>query len=274
MCSKRAVIPFWESPRVHLGPFNVELMGLFVAAGVWTALLLGQRHARSRGLPDELLATAGVLALGVGLVTGHLFHLYVYHPEELAKSPWQPLKFWDGSSSLGGLIGGVVAVLAYFRFKRIQKWDYGDTFALGIAPGWAIARFGCFVAHDHPGSLTASPLGVAFPAGARHDLGLYEALLLGGISAALWLLEPTGVGRRRRFDGQLIGVLALLYGVGRFFLDFLRAEDLAQAYVDVRYAGLTPGQYVAFALVGFGVWRLSRRPPLTPPTAGARAPSR
>jgi phosphatidylglycerol:prolipoprotein diacylglycerol transferase len=53
-------------------------------------------------------------------------------------------------------------------------------------------------------------------------------------------------------------VLALLYGVGRFGLDFLRARDLP--YVDARYLGLTPAQYACIALVLFGLWRLTNRP--------------
>ena len=28
--------------------------------------------------------------------------------------------------------------------------DYGDAFAVGVPTGWAIARIGCFLAHDHP----------------------------------------------------------------------------------------------------------------------------
>ena len=39
----------------------------------------------------------------------------------------------------------------WFRVKRIRFRDYADAFALGIAPGWGVARIGCFTVHDHPG---------------------------------------------------------------------------------------------------------------------------
>ncbi|MHB8872054.1 MAG: prolipoprotein diacylglyceryl transferase [Myxococcaceae bacterium] len=256
------MIPYWDPPKLHLGPLTVELFGLFVAAGAILGLHLGQRHARKMGVPERPMLDATVWAIGVGLFTAHWVHLLFYHPEELARSPWQPLRFWDGSSSLGGAFGGVGAVLVYFRVKRVPKWDYADAFALGVAPGWAIARLGCFAVHDHPGVLSSFPLAVAFPMGARHDLGLYEALLLGGIGVLVHLLA-----RRGKLPGQLIGVLALLYGAGRFALDFLRGEDLPRAYVDVRYAGLTPGQYLCFLLVAFGVYRLASAPKLSAPKA-------
>jgi phosphatidylglycerol:prolipoprotein diacylglycerol transferase len=246
------VLPFWEPPKLHLGPLTVELFGLFVAAGAFLGLYLGQRHARRLGLPDQPILEALVWAIGLGLFTAHWAHLAFYHPEEMAKSRLQPLRFWDGSSSLGGAAGGVVAILIFFKVKRLPVWDYADAFALGVAPGWAVARLGCFAVHDHPGSLSKFPLAVDFPMGARHDLGLYEALLLGAIGLLVHALA-----RRGRCPGQLIGVVALGYGLGRFALDFLRAQDLPRAYVDVRYAGLTAGQYICFLLVGYGFYRLA-----------------
>ena len=258
MCFKDRVIPYWEPPKVHLGPLTIELFGLFVAAGAFLGLYLGQRHARRLGLSDRPVLDSLVWAIGAGLFTAHWVHLAFYHPEEMAKSPLQPLRFWDGSSSLGGAAGGVVAVLVFFRVKKLPVWDYADAFALGVAPGWAVARLGCFAVHDHPGRLSSFLLAVNFPMGSRHDLGLDEALLLGGIGLLVHALA-----HERKLPGRLIGVVALVYGVGRFALDFLRAQDLPHAFVDVRYAGLTAGQYACFGLVGYGLFRLAVPPRLS-----------
>jgi phosphatidylglycerol:prolipoprotein diacylglycerol transferase len=173
-------------------------------------------------------------------------HVLLYHPEELHGSwkLWQVLKFWDGLSSTGGVLGGTAGVVLYFRIRRVPFSRYADLFALALPPGWAVARLGCFSVHDHPGRLTTFPLAVAFPEGARHDLGLYDALLLGLISAIVYALARRGLLRDR-----LLPLVALLYGIGRFFLDFLRASDLP--YVDARYFGLTPAQYVC---IGFAVY--------------------
>ena len=134
-----------------------------------------------------------------------------------------------------------------------------------LAPGWGIARLGCFVVHDHPGVLTHSPLAVAFPAGARYDLGLFDAALLFALTAIVWVLD-----RRGALKGRLIGVLALGYGTGRFFEDFLRASDLP--YHDARYLGLTPAQYICFALVAFGIYRLAVLPVIALPAPESTPP--
>ena len=63
----------------------------------------------------------------------------------------------------------------------------------------------------------------------------------------------------------MLALLALLYGSGRFALDFLRASDLP--YVDARYLGLTPAQYGAALLVLWGIYVLARhRRPTFEPT--------
>jgi len=100
--------------------------------------------------------------------------------------------------------------------------------------------------------LTSFPLAVVFPDGPRHDLGFYDALLLAAITLVLY-----GLRRRGALRGSFLTVLALLYGAGRFALDFLRARDLP--YVDARYLGLTPAQYFCMALVAYGAWALLAR---------------
>lgn len=240
------MIPYFTIPPLHFGPIDLQSFGVLSALGVWLAHGLLVRGARARGLNERLLSGAATWALIGGLVGAHLVHLLLYHPEELRGfwGAWQLLKIWDGLSSTGGVLGGTAAVLLYFRLRRLAFLPYSDAFALAVTPGWAVARLGCFSVHDHPGRLTSFSLAVAFTEGARHDLGLYDALLLGVITAILYALARKGVLRDR-----LLPLVALLYGIGRFFLDFLRATDLP--YVDARYWGLTPAQY---ACIGFAVY--------------------
>jgi phosphatidylglycerol:prolipoprotein diacylglycerol transferase len=101
--------------------------------------------------------------------------------------------------------------------------------------------------HDHPGRVSDFALAVADyqvgkpPWPPRHDLGLYEAIALGCISLAFVFLS-----RSPRKPGYYMGLLGLLYPPTRFLLDFLRAPHAEGG--DVRYAGLTPSQYVSVGL--------------------------
>jgi phosphatidylglycerol---prolipoprotein diacylglyceryl transferase len=247
-----ALIPWFELPSLSLGPFTIQSFGVLSALGILAAVNLAARGARETGKNPQVILDFAVAGVLTGVIVGHLVHLFFYHPEEL-EDPWRVLKFWEGLSSMGGLLGGIIAAAVYFRRKRIRFHDYGDAFALGVAPGWGIARIGCFTVHDHPGSHTDFFLAVRFPDGGRHDLGLYEAIVLLSLAAILWVFHRRGVMRDR-----LLGLLAVAYGIARFLLDFLRARDVA--YADARYLGLTPAQYVALALVAYGAWAIARGP--------------
>jgi phosphatidylglycerol---prolipoprotein diacylglyceryl transferase len=241
------LIPYFELPSLHLGPFTIQAFGFFAAAGVYLAVRLAAAAAHRRGLDPKPVLDFAVWGVLAGVIFGHLAHLLLYHPEEL-REPIRILQVWEGLSSFGGLLGGIVAAAVYFHRRGLRFHDYADAFALGMAPGWGVARIGCFVVHDHPGVRTTFALAVAFPGGPRHDLGLYDALVLFAISAVLWLLDRRGLWR-----GRLLAALAVLYGIARFFLDFLRASDVP--YPDARYLGLTPAQYACYLLFAYAGWR-------------------
>lgn len=258
------MIPWFELPTVRVGPVTLQFFGLFAAAGVFLAVRVADWAAVQRGLRPRLIVDFSIWGVISGVFFGHLVHLVAYHPEELAD--WKRVvQFWEGLSSFGGLAGGLLAAVFFFRAKGVRLSEYLDCFALGMAPGWAVARLGCFAVHDHPGVHTRFPLAVQFPDGARHDLGLYDALVLFALSGLLWALW-----RRRRAEGKLLAVLASSYGIARFLLDFLRARDVP--YADARYLGLTPAQYGCFLLVGWGLLRLvARRPGGSNPSSPGEA---
>jgi len=239
------MIPWIEIPSFSLGPLTVQAFGVLVAIGIVVGFNIGLKHVLRSGL--EPAPYNGFLLWGVlgGILGGHLVHLFLYHPEELSLLRF--LQVWNGLSSLGGILGAVVAMRIYFGRRKISFAAYADSFAMGIAPAWCIGRVGCFVAHDHPGLLTHFVLAVQYPGGARHDLGLYDAMLLFCITVLVHVLD-----RRKVLRGRLLAVVAISYGLVRFFFDFLRATDVP--YADARYGGLTPGQYICFLLILWGGW--------------------
>ena len=248
-----AVIPWFELPTLRLGPLAIQSFGVLSALGILAAASLAAHAAKGMGKDPQVILDFAVVGVLAGVVGGHVVHLVFYHPEELS-DPVRVFKFWEGLSSMGGLGGAIVAAAVWFRVKRVAFAGYADAFALGMAPGWGVARIGCFTVHDHPGVFTSFPLAVRFADGPRHDLGLYEAIVLLLLGALLWTLH-----RRGALRGKLLPLLGLLYGTARFLLDFLRATDVP--YADGRVLGLTFAQYFAVGLVAYGVWALVRRAP-------------
>jgi phosphatidylglycerol:prolipoprotein diacylglycerol transferase len=232
------MIPYFTLPVWQLGGVPVDPWGLLVCGG----FVLGLEIARARGIRLGLdvrdIVDGSVFIVLMGFLGGHLVHVLAYHPDTFARDGVMSLvRVWEGFASTGGFLGAVTGAVLFFRVIRPRPfWAHADTVMFGFPFAWIFGRAGCFVVHDHIGAPTGFPLAVAFPGGARHDLGLYETLLAVAI-AGLFLV----LARRPRVAGFYTTVWCLVYAPARFGFDFLRNTDLRNA--DVRWQGLTPAQY-------------------------------
>lgn len=244
------MIPYFTNPLEHVlpAPFN-DSWGVLVCVGFIVGLEIARARAIRIGL-DVRDVIDGIMAIvGGGFVVGHLVHVLAYHPEQLEeKGPIVLVQVWAGLSSFGGFVGAIVGGLVFYKLLRPRPWLlHSEAILYGFPVGWLFGRLGCFSAHDHIGRRTDFFLAVDFPGGARHDLGLYEAIL-----AAFIAIVFAVAGRKPRHVGFFVATWCFLYAPARFGFDFLRNTDLGSA--DVRWASLTPAQWGCLLMLGAGVW--------------------
>lgn len=220
-----------------------------VPAAIISGYWFGLRRARQGGLDDRQWESATQWGVGMGLVISHAVEILLYHPGKLKTDGWFTLfRFWEGLSSYGGFFGAVITLFIYFGIRKKRWWKEADVLIQALFVGWIFGRLGCTVAGDHPGPRTDFFLAYPYPPpdGPRHNLGLYEMLftLLGIVPANLWLY------RKKPPVGSFLAMDCLIYGAGRFALDFMRATDLPDS--DPRYLGLTLAHYCSLATFVFG----------------------
>jgi phosphatidylglycerol:prolipoprotein diacylglycerol transferase len=238
------MIPHFARTEVALGPLTVHGFGLMVAAAVLVGVEVLRKRAIRKALEPGLAQRLVAWVLAGGFVGAHLVDRLVYFPGDTWRDPGSLLRLWAGLSSFGGFLGAVAALWLFTRVHPLGglAWSYVDLVAFAFPFGWVLGRLGCFLAFDHPGSPTGSFLGQMDATGVvRHNLGLEEALYTAAIAFVFARL-----GRTKQHPGFFAGLLAVLYAPFRFGLDFLRQ-------VDVRYAGLTPGQYGAIVVLVCGI---------------------
>lgn len=238
------MIPYFQFTTIQLGPLTLYVWGLFVALGFLVGLYVAKLRAKKLGLDEKIVVDIAFWLITAGFVGGRLGYVLFYDLSTFIENPLQIFQVWDGGMSFfGGLILAVGTGVWFLRKKKVDVYKYSDAMIFGLPIGIFIGRIGCFLIHDHPGTATDFILGVEYPDGVvRHDHGLY--LSLSGLALAgvfLW------ISRKKRPVGTYIAVFSIWYGTVRFLLDFMRT-------IDVRYAGLTPGQYFSILLLGFGLW--------------------
>lgn len=237
------MIPYIEVGPIELGAFKLQPFGMLVLLGVGAFILAAHYRGLALGLDAGHVLVGSALVVGGSVVGGHVFAAVAYYPENLAGNPLYLLRFTDGQSLFGGLLGGSLAGIVYLLVRRFPLLLFSEPYAYGTVASLIFGRLGCTLAHDHPGHVTTFWGAVTgWPDGAtRHDLGLYELVLMVALFGLMLTLR-----NRRGLPGLQVAVPMVLYGIARFGLDFLRS-------VDLRYGGYTPAQYGAVLLLAGGI---------------------
>ncbi len=241
------MIPYFNITFPKILGLQIHMFGILVAIGIVVGARLTHRRGRELGLDDDRVASMITTILISGFIFAHLFAVFAYQTSE-PLTMWRLLNPFGGLSSYGGFIGAVGGLFYWCRRNQQPVMPYADALAYGLATGWMFGRLGCFSAHDHPGHKTDFFLAVQYPGGARHDLGLYEALWSAGVTTIFQILSR--VGKQPRPLGIYLSLLVTLYAPVRWFFDSLRAYDTQGA--DPRYAGMTPAQWLSIATLIVG----------------------
>lgn len=241
------MLPYIEQPVLDLGFYRIEAFPVLVGAALVTEFQIVMRRAPRHGIDRHTASSLLGWAIFLGLVGAHLFDVVAYTPQRLLENPFELLRFWGGISSFGGMLGGLLGVYVVMRRRKMPARDmlrFVDCLLFALPFTLALGRLGCALKHDHPGITSTHWLAVAFPDGARFDLGMLE-FLYASLLAVLFAL----LGRRRWPDGFFIGLFFAAYGPVRFALDALRVSE-------ARYFDWTPGQYLSLAATAAGLWTL------------------
>ena len=217
-------------PRLfHLGSLDFPTYGLMAALGLMVGLSVCVHMARRQGIDPEKAWNLGLLAILAAIVGAKLFLFasdWQHRQELLSLSTLRAAGVW-----YGGLLTALVVSAWYIRRNRLPVLKICDAFAPGVALGHAIGRIGCFAAGCCYGKPTSLPWGVTFTnplaeqwSGTPLNVSLHptqlseSAVEVANFFILLWLLK------RKQFDGQVIGSYMFLYGMARFFLEFLRDD--------------------------------------------------
>lgn len=273
---------------LKLGPVSVHWYGVMYLIAFGLAWWLGVRRIRAGRLPGVSEQGFGDLLFWgmVGVVIGgRLGSMFFYSFDALLRDPLMILRIWEGGMSFhGGLLGVMAACWLWARKHGLAFFDVMDFIAPLVPTGLGFGRLGNYIGGELWGKYTASDWGVVFPRAetfggqpidairaqfatgaldvfARHPSQLYQAFLEGVVLfAAVWIYS-----RKPRPRYAVGGVFALVYGLGRFLVEFVREPDADLGYI--AYGWLTMGQLLSLPLIALGLILLacSRRAPVLMP---------
>jgi len=278
----RIPIPGTDS-GITLYGYGVAMCLGFLAAILWAA-----RRAKRDGQPPEVIYNAALCCFFGGVFGARAFY-FVQNSGQFP-SLWDLVRIWEGGLTFyGGFLLATLAVVVYLKASRRPVLYWLDVIAPSLALGLAFGRVGCFLNGCCYGDVCRHGWGMVWPAGTIPwekfgNTALYPSQIYSAANALLLALVLHVVFHYRRRNGQVILMFTVLYGISRFLLEMIRADEVPQYLLGLptllgalgmpargeamaRDFGLTISQNIAIVMVVGGGLALvaltrSRRPGL------------
>lgn len=215
--------------------FDIPSYSFFVALGLLAGILVYYLEARKQNVLNENSQYIVLGSLVGGVIGAKLLELLInvkYFPAIISID-----NLFFGKTIIGGLIGGFIGVRIVKKILNITE-KKGNIFAPAVALGVGIGRMGCFLRGCCYGKATNLPWGVDFGDGVlRHPTQIYELIFMLGMFIYLELIKD-----KVRESGKLFKILMISYFVFRFFIEFIRVEEVA-------FFGLTAFQIISIIAI-------------------------
>lgn len=223
----------------QIGPIRIYWYGILLTAGAIIAAYVASREAKRRGEDPEHAWNGLLLCLVFGIIGARLYHI-ISSPtgspigwDYYRRNPLAIFAIWQGGLGIyGAVIGGVLGLYIYTRYNRLNFWRWADIGAPGLILAQAIGRWGNYFNQELYGYPTDLPWGIYIaPEHRLPGLEAYERFHPTFFYESLWnllvFIALMYVPRRygdRLLDGDILCLYAILYPLGRFFIEMQRPD--------------------------------------------------
>ena len=247
----------------NIGSFSVAFYGLIIAIGMMCGILMAQADGKRRGQDPEIyldFAIYGILFAILGARIYYVIFQWGYYKENLTEI----INLRKGGLAIyGGIIGGILTLYVFAKRKGLSFFSMADSVVLGLVTGQIIGRWGNFFNCEAFGGFTDGLFAMRIKRSIVsesmisrelidnlivengveyiqvHPTFLYESLWNVGV-----LLFMLWYRKRKKFDGEMLLIYFIGYGIGRAWIEGLRTDSLL-----VPGTGLAVSQLLSIALV-------------------------
>lgn len=236
---------------IHIGPITFHVYGLMIAIGYFLALQLCDVRAGKKGLNKDVVFDIFIGAVVGGLIGTRLVYYLVSIPEIL-KNPSILWDFSHGYVVYGGILGGILAGMLVCKIRKVRFLPYFDLVMPAVAMAQGFGRIGCWFAGCCYGKETDLPIGFTYHTSQIAPVGvkLMPTQILSSLGDFLIFAILILFAKKQRKDGSVAGLYLVLYGIGRFLIEFLRNDHRGSV------GPISTSQFISIPIVLFGVFFL------------------
>lgn len=225
--------------------FEIAYYGIIIGLGVIAGILMAAHEAKRTGQDPETYYDLAIYAVIFSIIGARIYYV-IFSWDKYKDHLLSIFNIREGGLAIyGGVIAAVIVVLVFARVKKLSFWKLTDTAVLGLVLGQIIGRWGNFFNREAFGDYTDGLFAMRLPLDAVrssdvtgklmehlevidgisyiqvHPTFLYESLWnLGVLLLLLWWRK------HKKFEGEVFLMYLFGYGVGRFWIEGLRTDQL------------------------------------------------
>lgn len=231
--------------NIMVGNFSIAYYGIIITLGMFAGISIAAWMARRTGQDEDIyydMAFVAIICSVIGARTYYVIFQWDQYKDDLLSI----LNIRQGGLAIyGAVIAAIITVFIYTKKKKLSFGLISDTAVIGLVLGQAIGRWGNFFNREVFGGYTDNFLAMQLPVSAVRESDLTEELLENEIFAdgvryiqvhptflyeSLWnlalLFFLIRYTNHKKFDGEVLLMYLIGYGVGRFWIEAIRTDQL------------------------------------------------
>ena len=247
--------------------FDIAYYGMIIGAGILAGIFMAVYEAKRTGQKEEDYYDLSICAVIISIVGARAY--YVIFSWDMYKDDL--LSIFNlrqgGLAIYGGVIAGVITTLIFAKIRKQSFLCLVDTACAGLLVGQIIGRWGNFFNREAFGSYTDGlfamqiPKDAVAPANITHAINqhlvtiggtqyiqvhptfLYESVWNILVLVIIFVATP-----HKKYNGQLFLLYLAGYGLGRFWIEGLRTDQLMLFESGIAVSQLLSGVLFLFAV--------------------------
>lgn len=251
----------------RIGALEIRSYGLMLALSFIIGIYFSTKRAKSRGIDPNHIMDLSVILIISAIVGSRLLYV-LFHLDEF-RGHWMdtfnPFQS-DGQIGIAGLtvLGGIIlsfiSSAIYLHVKKLPFYKFADVLMPAVGFGIFLTRIGCYLngccyglpCEEHGHFCVIFPMNS--PAGAHfQNIPLVPAQLYSSLYGLIIFTALLVAERWKKFDGFLLALFLILYGIARFIIDIYRYYEDSMVILDVGQRGISLNQGISGLMVMVGI---------------------
>ena len=259
---------------IMIGDFAIAYYGIIIACGMIGGVLLAATIAKRSGQNPEDYYDMAIYAILFSVLGARIYYV-IFNWDYYAADLTRIFNIREGGLAIYG--GVIAAIITVYILTRIKKMDFGlvaDTAGPALILGQCVGRWGNFFNREAFGDYTDNLFAMQLPVSAVRNSEITEKLwehaeVINGVTyiqvhptflyESMWnfalMVSLLIYWKHRKFNGEVFLLYLVGYGVGRFWIESLRTDQLLLPGIGVPVSMVVA---VVMALVA-GIWIILAR---------------